>query len=257
MIVHIATLLVLAASLVCSQARAEELVTSLSSNMVSIQSNFTGTEIVVFGQIIRDAHTVARPGNYDLAIAIEGPKQDVTTRRKKRFLGVWINRYYEMFKGVPSFYALATTKRAGELGDRSILDENGIGLNHLNLPVSGHSRVPLSDRDDFRKAFLRLRQEEGLYSERPETIEFLTATMFRTSIPLPANIPVGNYKVKSYLFQDGILLSKQEAELAVAKIGFEQLTYNLAQNQPFIYGLMAVLIAIFTGWLAGVIFRKD
>ncbi|WP_417685107.1 TIGR02186 family protein [Roseibium sp.] len=238
-------------------AQAEDLVTALSSEMVSIKSNFTGTEIVVFGQIGRDLNTIARPGAYDLVITVEGPVQDITTRRKGRFLGVWVNREYETFQQIPSFYALASTKSVGSIGDRDLLDEFGIGLHHLNLAVSGRSGVPLSERDDFRRAFLRLRQQQGLYSERPESIEFLTDTMFRTTVPLPANIPVGNYKVKSYLFQDGGVLSFKEADLAVAKIGFEQFTYNLAHSFPALYGLIAVALAIFTGWLAGVIFRKD
>lgn len=239
------------------QAAAEELVTALSSDMVSIQSNFTGTEIVIFGQVSRDLNSVGRSGEYDLAIIVEGPSQQVTTRRKARFLGVWVNRYYETFEHVPSFYALASTTSTGNLGSRELLDTNEIGLNHINLAISRGSAVPLSERDDFRRAFLRLRQEQGLYSERPDGIEFLTDTMFRTNMPLPANIPVGVYKVKGFLLQDGTLLSATEAELNVAKIGFEQITYNLAQNYPLFYGIMAVLLAIFTGWFASVIFKKD
>ncbi len=250
-------LFAIASGLSAVTASAEDLVTALSSDIVSIQSNFTGTQIVIFGQISRDLNTIARPGSYDLAIAVEGPAQDITTRRKGRFLGVWVNRDYETFQQVPSFYALASTQSVGNLGERQVLDEHGIGLNHLNLAVSGRSAVPLSERDDFREAFLRLRQDQGLYSERPGSIEFLTDTMFRTTVPLPANIPVGSYKVKSYLFQDRSLLSRQEAELAVAKMGFEQLTYHIANRYPLVYGLIAVSLAIFTGWLAGVIFRKD
>ena len=43
----------------------------------------------------------------------------------------------------------------------------------------------------------------------------------------------------------------------MAKIGFEQVTFELAQNYPLVYGVLAVILAIFTGWLAGVIFKKD
>lgn len=237
--------------------RAEELVTALSSDVVSIQSNFTGTEIVIFGQIGVDPQTVPRPGRYDIVIKVEGPTQEITTRRKGRFLGVWVNRDHETFVDVPSFYALASTGKVGEIGSRELLDKYALGLHHLNLPVSGRSHVPLSERDDFRSAFLRLREEQGLYSERPGSIEFLTNTMFRTTVPLPANIPVGKYKIKGFLLQDGVLLSRTEQDLAVAKIGFEQLTFNLARHDPLIYGLLAVFLAGLTGWLAGLIFRKD
>lgn len=237
--------------------RAEELVTALSSDVVSIESNFTGTEIVIFGQVARDQNSIGRPGSYDLAIVVEGPPQDVTTRRKGRFLGVWVNRYYETFDKVPSFYALASTSAVGDLASRDLLDEHSLGLNHLNLAITGRSDVPLSERDDFRRAFLRLRREQGLFSERPGEIEFLTESMFRTTLSLPANIPVGSYKIKSFLLQDGSLLSRTEDELSVAKFGFEALTHKLSQEYSLFYGVLAVTLAIFTGWLAGVIFRKD
>ncbi|POF34926.1 TIGR02186 family protein [Roseibium marinum] len=234
-----------------------DLVTSLSSDVVSIQSNFTGTEIVIFGQAQNIERQPNDPSSLDLAIVVEGPPQDITTRRKGRFLGVWVNRQAERFQHVPSFYAVASTIDIGAMADRDLLDELGIGLNHINLAVSGVSNVPLADRDDFRKAFIRLREETGLYSEQETSIQFLTDTMFRTNIPLPANIPVGEYKVKSFLFQKGEVVSSTEETLAVAKIGFEQITFELAQYYPLVYGLLAVGLAIFTGWLAGVIFRRD
>lgn len=234
-----------------------DLVTALSSDVVSIQSNFTGTEIVIFGQAQHIHRLDNDPEGYELAIVVEGPPQDITTRRKGRFLGVWVNRESETFQNVPSFYAVASTVDIGAMAERNVLDDLRIGLNHINLAVSGESNVPLADRDDFRKAFVRLRQEMGLFSEQETSIEFLTDTMFRTNIPLPANIPVGNYSVKSFLFQNGELVSQTEEVLRVGKIGFEQVTFELAREYSLIYGLLAVALAIFTGWLAGVIFRKD
>ncbi|WP_428687872.1 TIGR02186 family protein [Roseibium sp.] len=253
----LACLLMLAAGSAVRAQDSSDLVTALSSDMISIQSNFTGTEIVIFGQASDIERQPDDQGSYELAIVVEGPPQDITTRRKGRFLGVWVNREAERFQNVPSFYAVASTVNIGSMADRALLDELGIGLNHLNLAVSGVSNVALSDRDDFRRAFVRLREEMGLYSEQQTSIEFLTETMFRTKIPLPANIPVGDYKVKSFLFHHGEVIARTEATLAVAKIGFEQFTFQLAQNYPLFYGLLAVSLAIFTGWLAGVIFRRD
>lgn len=257
LLVMIFALAGLSVGLAEEEERSKDLVTALSSDMVSIQSNFTGTEIVIFGQASHIRDNAGDEDDFQLAIVVEGPPQDITTRRKGRFLGVWVNREAERFQNVPSFYAVASTADIGEIAHRNVLDEYSIGLNHINLAVSGVSNVALSDRDDFRRAFVRLREETGLYSERETSIEFLTDTMFRTKIPLPANIPVGDYTVKSYLFNQGELVSETQQILAVAKIGFEQVTFELAQNYPLVYGVLAVILAIFTGWLAGVIFKKD
>ncbi|ADZ71660.1 TIGR02186 family protein [Polymorphum gilvum] len=247
----------LGTALAVPASRAEELVTSLSSAEVSIASNFTGTKIVVFGQIGRDARTIARPGPYDLAIVVEGPPQTVTARRKGRFLGLWVNRDSETFFAVPSFYALATTRPIGEIGARPMLERHGIGLNYLNLPVTPDTTVAPSERDDFRAAFLRLRRQQGHYVERIGAVDFLTDTMFRTDVSLPATVPIGVYTVKTYLLHEGAVLSMKEEALVVAKTGFEQLTYALAHVYSAAYGIIAVLLALFTGWLAGVVFRRD
>lgn len=253
----LAALVLVAACLGAAADGHDSLVTELSSQTVSIQSNFTGTEIVIFGQA---QHIQDQPGDvndYELVIVVEGPPQDITTRRKGRFLGVWVNREAETFRNVPSFYAVASTADIPEIADRTTLDNLEIGLHHINLAVSGESNVSLSDRDDFRQAFIRLRQEMGLYSEREASITFLTDTMFRTNISLPANIPVGSYQVKSFLFNKGELVSSTGGFLRVAKIGFEQVTFELAREHSLIYGLLAVALAIFTGWIASVIFRRD
>jgi uncharacterized protein (TIGR02186 family) len=247
----------LSAGVGVSKARAEQLITALSADEIRIQSNFTGTTIVVFGEIARDAVTVSRPEPYDLAVVVSGPEQVVRTRRKGRFLGIWVNRDAETFAEVPSFLAVHTTRDPHELAPRTLLERLRIGLRHLNLPISAPSDAPMTDRANFREAFLRLRVADGLYAERSGSIEFLSDDLFRTTVELPSNIPVGEYTVRTYLLRGGALLADTEQKLVIAKTGFEQFTHSLAYRYAAVYGLIAILLALSTGWLAGVIFRKD
>lgn len=253
-----AALLIMAAALAgAGAAKAENLIAALSSDRVKIESNFTGTEIVVFGEISRDAATVARAEPYDLAVIVTGPPQLATVRRKGRFLGLWVNRDAEDYRQVPGFYAAHLTRPPVDMATRVVLEKLQIGLHYINLPILGKSNVPFSDRDDFRDAFLRLRIQNALFAERIRSIEFLSESLFRTTIPLPSNVPVGEYKVTTYLLRGGALLAEQEQSLTIAKTGFEQLTYSLAHRYAPIYGAAAVMLALMTGWLAGVVFRKD
>lgn len=238
-------------------ARAESLVAALSSDVVRIESNFTGTEIVVFGEIVRDAATVARAEPYDLAIVVSGPPQDVTTRRKGRFLGLWVNRDAETYPNVPSFYAAHVTRPVVELAQRALLEKLQIGIYNVNLAIKEGSTIPISARFDFRSAFVRLRVQSGLYAERAGSVEFLSDSLFRTTVPLPATVPVGTYTVHTYLLRGGALLAEQENKLRIAKTGFEQLTYTMAYRYSALYGAAAIVFALLTGWLAGVVFRRD
>ncbi len=257
-LVAIALLVLLGIALVATDARAEKLIADLSSPEVRIASNFTGTEIVVFGAIERDAETVARSGISDVVVVVIGPTESVVTRRKERMLGIWVNRESRTFVSVPSFYALHATRDLNALANDPLLTKFEIGLNHLVMPAKVQDdSLYDSGAAEFREALLRLKRKDGLYAERAGAVAYLSPSLFRTTVPLPANVPVGTYDVNVYLFSDGAMISKVSSKLKIAKTGFEQYTYNLAHNYSLAYGLAAVVLALFTGWLAGVIFRKD
>lgn len=239
-----------------SESRAEKLVAAVSSANVAITSNFTGTEILVFGEIARDAESVARPGEQEVVVVVEGPQERVTTWRKDRIVGLWINATSQTYIAVPSFYAVHTTDDLRNIASENWLKQYRIGLANLPLAALG-TRAPASVRTAFKDAFLRDRVEAGLYAQMSKAIEFLSPTLFSTKIALPANIPTGEYKVTTFLFSGGVLLDTQEKMLTVAKKGFEQVTFSLSRHYPALYGLIAIILAVFTGWLAGVIFKKD
>jgi len=99
-IVTLAILLALA-----SPARAERLITTLSTSRVLISSNFTGADVVLFGSVERDAQTVARRGVYDIVVTVTGPRETVVTYRKERVFGVWVNADSRTFVSCSSQYA--------------------------------------------------------------------------------------------------------------------------------------------------------
>ncbi len=245
------------AVLATGDASAETLVSDLSARQISITSNFTGTEIVVFGTIERDAAAIARPGVYDIAVELVGPDETFVTRRKDRFLGIWINRASQVFDNVPSFYAVSSTRPLAEIAQPEALVANRLGFDHVIPPEAIESTDGNTNVEPFRKAFIRLKEKAGLYSELDGNVEFLSPSLFRTTISLPANVPVGLYEANAYLFRDGTMLARISNSMTIAKSGFEQLTFTLAHEYGFLYGLTAVLLALVTGWLGGVIFKKD
>ena len=42
----------------------------------------------------------------------------------------------------------------------------------------------------------------------------------------------------------------------MSKVGLEADIYDFAQHRGWLYGLTAIAMAILSGWLAGVIFRR-
>jgi len=239
-------------------AAAERLVTSLSTYRVSIASNFTGAELVLFGAVDRDAASVPRRGGYDIVVTVTGPRQTVTTWRKERVLGIWVNAESRTFVEVPSYLAVLTNRPVEAIAPPPQRLRLQIGINNILLPQDIGGDVADVVRDDpFRVAFVRLRSEQGLYRERNNAVTFLTATLFRTAIPLPSDAPIGTYDVDVKLFADGVMIAREHSAFELYKAGIEQIVANAARYHGLLYGLSTAGLALFVGWLAAMIFRRD
>ncbi|MGV7214123.1 TIGR02186 family protein [Bradyrhizobium sp. UFLA05-112] len=251
----IATLLML---LLCSAARAERLIVSVSNHRVTVTPNYSGEELVLFGSVERDAATPANRNAYDLVVTVLGPRADMVTRRKERKFGIWINTDYRQFLQVPSYLALFANRPFDQITSPEIARRQQIGLNNVLLTQRvGTDYADVVPDDAFRSAFIRLRTQRGLYREDPSAVTFLTPTLFRTGIPLPAEVPIGTYEVEIKLFANGALVTKTETAFEIVKVGFEQFVATSARQNGFIYGLVTAALALMCGWSASIVFRKD
>jgi uncharacterized protein (TIGR02186 family) len=247
--------LILTASII--PAGAERLVTSLSNYRISIASNFTGADLVLFGTIDRDG-SPARRGGYDIVVTVIGPRQTVTTWRKDRVLGVWVNAESRMFVDAPAYLAMLANRPIEAIAAPDVRRRLQIGLANFLLPQDIAGDVADVVRDDpYRMAFIRLRAERGLYLEGANAVTFLTPTLFRTPIPLPADAPIGTYEVDVKLFADGAMIARERSAFELYKVGLEQIVANAARHHGLLYGLTTAGLALFVGWLASVVFRRD
>ena len=187
-----------------------------------------------------------------------GPRQTFVTRRKERVFGIWMNVESRTFVDAPSYMAVLSNRPINEVTSELVLRRLQSGLDQLLLPqeISGDIG-DVSREDPLRAAFLRTKRNEGLYREAPDSVTFLTPTLFRSAIPLPDNVPTGVYEVDVKLFADGALLARQTSALEVVKSGFEQFVATAARDYGFLYGLATALMALGTGWLASIVFRRD
>jgi uncharacterized protein (TIGR02186 family) len=239
-------------------ARAEKLVSSLSSHQVLISSNFTGTELVLFGSVERDAATVSRRGGYDLVVTVIGPRQTLVTRRKNRVLGIWANTASRTFTEAPAYLSVLSNKKLDQITTPENMQRLGVGLANVPIPVrAGISKVLSVPDDTFREALIRLKASHGLYREEANAVTFLTPNLFRAAIKIPAEAPLGSYEVDIKLFADGANLAQTSSALEIVKVGMEQYIANAARDHGLLYGLATMLMALATGWLASVIFRRD
>ncbi len=235
-------------------AVAERLISSLSSHQVLVSSSFAGAELVLFGSVERDGATVPRRTGYNIVVTVAGPRQTLVTRRKDRIFGIWANAQSRTFVATPSYLAVLSNKPLDDIASLSLQQRLDIGMDNVPLPET--SSMQPTDLL-FRDALIRLKKSRGQYVEDTSAVTFLTPNLFRASIRLPAEAPVGNYDVEIKLFADGTNIARTSSALEVVKVGVEQFVASAARDYGFLYGLCTTLMALFTGWLASIVFRRD
>ncbi|MGQ0611277.1 MAG: TIGR02186 family protein [Paracoccaceae bacterium] len=241
----------LAAALVIALAgfaRAEEtIVTGLSDNRVAITANYTGTEILIYGAIKRDAPAPS-PAPIEVIITVEGPSVPLTIRRKAWVAGLWINRDTITVDASPSFYAVATTGAIGDILSSTDDLRYAITIGHAIEAIGSTSEA--ADADQFVAALQRIQQDDDRFRLDERSVFLTDQTLFRTDIRLPADLTEGNYKVRLFLTREGKVIDHQERILFVRKAGLEKFVYDLAHDQPLLYGLLSLLMAVAAGWAA-------
>ena len=187
-------------------------------------------------------------------IVVRGPQADMTVRRKERVMGIWVNREQAVFTGLPGYYFLASTRPLDDIASLPTLQRFRLGTANLESTYKGS--MTAGNALAFRAAAIRDRKRERLYWESPAGIEFLSRTLFRARIAVPASVPPGEYRAEAYLFQNGTVVSAQSSPLFIDKSGFERRVYNYAYQASFAYGFAAVLMAFALGWTGFVVFRQ-
>ena len=255
----IAAVLLTIALAQATPAAAERLVTSISRHQVSVNSNFTGTSIVLFGTVEPDTPTARRRATgYDLVVTVTGPKQTIVERRKERVLGIWTNMASRTFLNVPSYLAVLSNQPFEQITNPETIRQLQLGLADKVFPqVLGNDIGDVGRDDPFRANFIRLKMQHQLYVQTTNGVTLLTPTVFRAEIPLPAEAPIGNYDVDVKVLADSALLTRANSAFEIIKVGFEQFVANAAQEYGLLYGITTAMMALMTGWFAAVVFRRD
>ena len=240
-------LLLLAAPLAAQQPR---LITDLSQSRIDISHRFAGGELLIFGAIqYPGGRTPKEPPG--IAIILRSPVEPLTVRRKERVAGIWVNTEAMQFSSIPGYYAVATNQPIRDLLDERNAAIYEIGLSHLQLSPTTTADTGLVT--EFERGLTSLRARQGLFVEQPEGVQVTDNVLYRARFPIPSSVPVGAYEVQIYLISDGEVRARSVTSVEVDKAGFERTTFLFAQQHGFLYGLLAVAMAIFMGTVAGTI----
>ena len=236
----------------------ESVEVDVSAKSVAITAGFSGQRIVVFGAVHKSLQASAEQGLYDVIVVLEGVNTPLISRRKSNVAGLWVNTQAVEFASVPSYYTISSTRPIAEISTPRVFNEHEIGFGHVHMePEPGEaSKMSEEELQKFRQAVVRLKAEEGLYQKNSTGVVFIGRSLFRTSIHLPANVPIGPVTARTYLFRDAELIAEKTTAVQLERQGIEAFLYSFAFDHPALYGLFAVILAVCSGLAASAIFNR-
>lgn len=244
----LAAMVLLAAA---APASAAQFVVDVSERTVAITAGFTGAELVVFGTAAEAQGSVGE--EHGVIVVIRGPEQPTVVRRKERQFGVWANHGGVTFPEAPAFVWVAASEAFADRPLAEVLARYRIGQDFLAPTPAGEDIGAL---DMFQAALVRRKQVNGLYSAEFGRVEFLGEHLFRTRVMFPANVPVGSYRIEVFELRDANVVNVTASALHVRKAGLEAAVFRFAHDFPILHGLVAIVLALMAGWLAGAVARR-
>jgi len=223
-------------------------------DQITVGGNYSGSHLYIAGVIENTDPLLWRQNRYNVIVVLEGPNRELIMREKKRKLGVWVNVDALMFKRVPLFYAVATSRQLQDITDSDTYRELGLGLNYVHLRMLSEQTQM---KELFRKELIEIKKKQKLYSENIGAVVFAKGSLFKVQFNLPANVPVGAYRVHAYLFKDGAFVKEVSTSLTIAKAHLAYSIYRAAHLHSLWYGIGAILLAVATSLIGQLIFKKD
>jgi uncharacterized protein (TIGR02186 family) len=241
------SLIILIALIFFASSADAELTIDVSEPTLEISTGFTGDTLTLFG-------TSNQKG--DIVIIVEGPEDNTIIRRKTNVMGLWINAQSVEFIDVPGYYNVASSRPIADIADIDIRQKYRMGINSLIFTTVDDDITP-TNKNRFLEALIQNKQLAGLYSLTPDAVDYLNDTLFKTTIYMPSNVPIGNYDIKAFLFKDGQLIDQTDHPFKIEQVGLTASVHEFAFDSPFLYGLTVIFIALFSSFLAILLLRRE
>ena len=243
--------LALLAFLALTAQRDPILVPEVSQHDVQVRQGFTGTELLLYGAIL-DPSGVRAGRDYDIVVVLKGPTESIRLREKDKVAGIWINNASTDFRSAPSFFAVASSRPI-----KDIVDDKTAAIYELGLPwlqLSPIGAIDPAEQQRFSSGLVDLRSREGLYREDEHGVSVSGQVLYTARIQLPSRVQTGTYTAETFAITRGRVIASAVSHVEVRKLGFERFIAVFADSEPLLYGIVAVLLSLGMGWIAGRLF---
>jgi uncharacterized protein (TIGR02186 family) len=219
----------------------------ITPDLIHIDAFYKGADVSIRGEL---------PDECDGAVLkIQGKDEDIILSRKGRVSIFWLNVDEVAVSNAPGIYMINSSGPLSEICTLKDQDAWTLGYKSLQKKIRIQSQKELSG-SEFSE-FITLKEHNGSY-QRLITAQLIQDAANKTTLNavfrIPPVMPSGNYQIQLYFFKDLALLGQSSARIRVEKVGLPNWLYSLAYAHPAAYGLLAIIIAMATGIIMGLIF---
>jgi len=187
-----------------------------------------------------------------MVVVLKGPTRSIVLREKQKIAGVWINADSAEFRSAPSFFAIASSRPVDRIVDDKTAAIYELGLPWLQLSPIG--AIEPKEQARFAAGLVDLMTRGGLYKQESGAVTIKEQVLYQARISLPSNVQTGTYTAETFAIARGRVVASAISRVEVRKLGFEGAVARFAEDQAFVYGLLAVAVSVLMGWLAGRLF---
>lgn len=213
--------------------------------VLSIDTFYSGGRVTISGQV---------PEGQDVIVQIAGPATNGTFDIKGRVGPFWMTRGKAELVGAPALYVLLLPGGEDWQAKASAL---GLDLRQIRKKIDLHSATLPPDK--LFDQFVELKKSEGHYAVENNAVSYASGENgrrhFTAVYRFPRSTAAGKYHIVATTVAGSGIGMEQSTTLRVEEIGFIRMIDHLATHQRLIYGILAVVIALFTGAVMGVLFK--
>jgi hypothetical protein len=220
---------------------------TVSPASVQIGAFFHGQAVALSGTI---------PAGAQAVLEVVGPSAEETLMRKGRRGGLWMNVGKILVHDAPSLYLVMSSTQELLTAVNPLATW---GYKALKQRITFTGDIEPAERQEFLGQFLQLKESQHIYGTWPRGLKVGAAAGGTSPVSgtfsLPTITKPGAYKVCLSVIENGKVVSSTCADLTVAMVGFPALLASLAFQHGAAYGVLAVIIAIVTGFAMGFLFK--
>ncbi len=211
-----------------------------------IRESFRGASVMISADV---------PKGVGAVVEVKGNDQNQSLLRQGRRGGLWMSVGEVEVLGAPSVYLLMSTPDLtsnADMGDQ-------FGYDALKARVQFQGSIPKEGAGHLFGQLVKLKESEGLYGIFPGSLKIVSdskgLSKIQGELALPSDIAPGVYRISLSILNSGKSEEISFVDFPVEMRGLPSVLASLAHEHATLYGLLAVFIAIVTGFAMGFVFK--